>query len=146
MYRITKKFGPFAAMHFLTTVPEGHQCGREHGHNYEIEIDLAARELNERGFVVDYGDLKPFEEYANARMDHRNINAEFDFPTTAENLARHFFDWIQGTQSWPVVAVRVSETPGKTVSEYSRPLSTNVADLHVCFEVAVNHKIKFPRF
>lgn len=118
MFKIVKKFGPFAAAHHLTRVPEGHQCGRPHGHNYEIEIEIESRELNEFGFVVDYGDLKPFEDYAKARMDHRDLNREFACEPTAENLARHFFWWIRGTQDWPVVAVRVSETPGKTMSEF----------------------------
>jgi 6-pyruvoyltetrahydropterin/6-carboxytetrahydropterin synthase len=120
MYQICKKFGPYAAMHFLTSVPPEHQCARPHGHNYEIEVELASHSLDGQGFVLDYGALAPFEEYARARMDHRNLNEEFGVPTTAENLARHFYDWIAGTQSWPVVAVRVSETPGKTMSEYRR--------------------------
>ncbi len=118
MFTVIKKFGPFAAAHRLTRVPVGHQCGRIHGHNYEIEVELQSKELNRFGFVTDYGDLKVFEEYATARMDHRDLNEEFSFEVTAENLARHFFNWIKGTQVWPVVAVRVSESPGKTVSEY----------------------------
>lgn len=118
MFKIVKSFGPFAAAHHLTRVPAGHQCARDHGHNYMIEVELQSPMLNEHGFVVDYGDLKPFEEYAQARMDHRNLNREFACEPTAENLARHFFWWIRGTQDWPVVAVRVSETPGKTMSEF----------------------------
>lgn len=118
MYKITKRFGPYAAMHFLTSVPEGHQCGRPHGHNYEIEVELLALQLNPQGFVVDYGELKVFDEYARTRMDHQNINEQFDFVTTAENLAFHFYQWIASTTAWPVVAVRVTESPGRTMSEY----------------------------
>jgi 6-pyruvoyltetrahydropterin/6-carboxytetrahydropterin synthase len=121
MYRITKKFGPYAAMHFLTSVPPGHQCGEEHGHNYEIELVLSSPTLNAQGFVVDYGELRAFDQYAASRMDHKNINKQFSFPTTAENLAKHFYDWIQNTTTWPIEAVRVSETPGKTMGEYCRP-------------------------
>lgn len=105
-------------MHWLTTVPEGHQCGRQHGHNYELEVELTSHGLDERGFVVDYGDLKVFEEYARSRMDHRNINLEFGFVTTAENLAFHFYWWIATNTTWPVRAVRVTESPGRTMSEY----------------------------
>lgn len=118
MFTICKKFGPYAAMHFLTTVAGGHQCGRPHGHNYEIEVELASEFLDHRCFVVDYGELRVFDQYAHDRLDHRNINEQFDFPTTAERLAYHFFSWIKATTPWPVVAVRVSETPGKTWSEY----------------------------
>lgn len=120
MYRIRKRFGPYAAAHHLTTVPPGHQCGRPHGHNYEIEVELASNHLDLSGFVVDYGELRTFEEYARERMDHRDLNEQFDFTPTAENLARHFYDWIHTCTEWPLVAVRVSETPGKTESEYSR--------------------------
>jgi 6-pyruvoyltetrahydropterin/6-carboxytetrahydropterin synthase len=121
MYRIVKTFGPYAASHRLTGVPAGHQCGRLHGHNYVIEIELESESVDGTGFVVDYGELRAFDEYARARMDHRDLNEQFRFNPTAENLARHFFEWIAGTQVWPVAAVRVSETPGKTVSEYRRP-------------------------
>ena len=120
MYRIVKTFGPFAASHHLDGVPAGHQCGRPHGHNYVVEVEIEAEDVDETGFVVDYGELKPLNEYLTARMDHRDLNEEFDFNPTAENIARHVFEWINGTQAWPVVAVRVSETPGKTMSEYRR--------------------------
>ncbi len=131
MYTIEKKFGPYSAAHHLTTVPAGHQCGNHHGHNYEIELELASEQLNEHGFVVDYGDLKVFDEYAKGRMDHKDLNKQFDFSPTAENLAKHFYDWIAGTTSWPIVAVRVSETPGKTMSEYRRPAPVPTRHLHI---------------
>ncbi len=137
MFTILKKFGPYAAMHFLTTVPENHQCGNEHGHNYEIELELSSPTLDEKGFVVDYGELKKFDEYATGRMDHKNINKQFNFPTTAENLAKHFYDWIAGTTSWPIAAVRVSESPGKTMSEYRRPEKANVAELYITIETEI---------
>jgi 6-pyruvoyltetrahydropterin/6-carboxytetrahydropterin synthase len=117
-FTIVKKFGPFPAAHFLTGLPEGHQCGRLHGHNYEVEVELSTPDVDDVGFVVDYGELSVLGEYLTARMDHRLLNDEFECNPTAENIARHIFDWIEETQDWPVVAVRVSETPGKTMSEY----------------------------
>ena len=141
MFKIVKTFGPFAAAHHLTRVPAGHQCGRPHGHNYEIEVELQSPMLNEHGFVVDYGDLKPFEEYAKARMDHRDLNREFACEPTAENLARHFFWWIRGTQEWPVVAVRVSETPGKTMSEFRADEPAPPAQPFVFFVKLVRNEI-----
>lgn len=120
MFSITKIFGPFSAAHHLTGVAPGHQCGENHGHNYMIEVVLEGPQLNDEGFLVDYGDLKVFEEYAKSRMDHKDLNEQFSFSPTAENLALHFFEWIEGTTDWPVAVVRVSETPGKTMSEYRR--------------------------
>lgn len=62
MYRISKRFG-FSASHIIEGLPEGHQCGRLHGHNYEVELILQAETLNSVGFVVDYGDLKSFKTF-----------------------------------------------------------------------------------
>jgi 6-pyruvoyltetrahydropterin/6-carboxytetrahydropterin synthase len=131
MYTIIKKLGPFAASHQLVGMPDGHQCGRKHGHNYEVEVEISSDELNEHGFVVDYGGLNPLAEYLTSRMDHRDLNEQFSFNPTAENLARHIFEWVAGTQAWPVVAVRVSETPGKTVSEFRADLPSRIV---VCEE------------
>jgi 6-pyruvoyltetrahydropterin/6-carboxytetrahydropterin synthase len=93
-----------------------HPCARTHGHNYVVEVSLKAPTLDETGFVLDYGDLKPFKEYIDSTLDHRHLNDVLPFQPSAENLARHFFDWCKAR--WPqTAAVRVSETP-KTWSEY----------------------------
>jgi len=117
MYTIAKQFA-FSASHILTGLPEGHKCGRLHGHNYVVEVILASRELNEHDFVVDYGDLASLKAYVNKSLDHRHLNDVLPFKTTAENLARHLFDFCEF--EWPeTVAVRVSET-AKTWAEYRR--------------------------
>lgn len=116
MYTITKQFH-FSASHQLNNLPDDHQCARLHGHNYIVEIVLKSARLNEVGFIVDFGDLKPFKQMIDSEIDHRHLNDLFDFHTSAENLARYFFDWCK--ERWPQTkAVRVSETP-KTWAEYS---------------------------
>ena len=45
MYRITKEFH-FSASHQLAHLPHDHQCARMHGHNYIVEVELAAFDLN----------------------------------------------------------------------------------------------------
>lgn len=118
MYIIRKQFA-FSASHQLPTLPAEHQCARLHGHNYQIELVLAAPAVNEHGFVVDYLDLKPFKQYIDQEIDHRHLNDLFDFPTSAENLACHFYQWAK--QRWPqLMGVRVSETP-KTWAEFWGP-------------------------
>ncbi|MDC0739122.1 6-carboxytetrahydropterin synthase QueD [Cognatishimia sp. SS12] len=115
MFRIAKEFH-FSASHQLTHLPRDHQCARLHGHNYVVTVELAAAELNADGFVRDYGELRALKDYIDARFDHRHLNDVFDGISTAENMARHFFDWCAAR--WPeTVAVRVSETP-KTWAEY----------------------------
>jgi len=116
MYTITKEFH-FSASHQLFGLPEGHQCGRLHGHNYVVQIEMASKTLNANGFVRDYLGLAPLKSYIDDRFDHRHLNEVLgDDMVTAERLAKHFYDWCSAR--WPeVAAIRVSETP-KTWAEY----------------------------
>ena len=116
MFRITKEFH-FSASHQLTGLPEDHQCARLHGHNYIVEVELSASDLNEHGFVRDYQELAPFKRYIDDCFDHRHLNdVQGHDQSTAETLATHFFEWCHAR--WPEIsAVRVSETP-KTWAEY----------------------------
>ena len=115
MYEISKRF-TFSASHVLEGLPEGHQCGRLHGHNYIFEVVLASETLNEHGFVQDYGDLRFIKEYVDAVLDHRHLNDVLEFQPTAECMARHMLNWVRQHTPY-VVAFRVSETPN-TWAEY----------------------------
>ena len=115
MFRIRKEFH-FSASHRLDHLPADHQCARLHGHNYVVVVELAAAELNADGFVRDYTELKPFKAYLDECLDHRHLNDVLDVPSTAEHMARHFYEWCRAR--WPeTAAVMVSETP-KTWAEY----------------------------
>ena len=115
MYRISKEFH-FSASHQLAHLPADHQCARLHGHNYVVVVELASDQLNSDGFVRDYHELAALKHYIDDDFDHRHLNDVLTVPSTAENMARHFFDWCRAR--WPeTAAVRVSETP-KTWAEY----------------------------
>ncbi|GLO62195.1 6-carboxy-5,6,7,8-tetrahydropterin synthase [Vibrio sp. MACH09] len=116
MYRISKSF-QFCASHQLRNLPEDHPCTRLHGHNYKVVVELAAETLNESGFVRDYRQLSDLKNYIDEHLDHRHLNDVLgDDNTTAEQLAKHLFDWCYAR--WPeVCAVSVSETE-KTWAEY----------------------------
>ena len=115
MYIISKRFD-FSASHQLVTLPPEHQCARLHGHNYIVEVVLQSETLNQHSFVVDYGELSPLKTYIDTKLDHRHLNDVFEFDTSAENIAKHLYEFCK-TQ-WPeTVAVRVSETP-KTWATY----------------------------
>ena len=108
MYAIWKHFR-FSASHILTGLPEGHQCGRLHGHNYTIEVELESDSLNEVGFVRDFGELKAIKSFIDAEWDHRHLNDVIDGNPTAENMARILFN--EFTEAYPeMCAVRVQET------------------------------------
>ncbi len=116
MFRISKEFR-FSASHQLTHLPAEHQCARLHGHNYVVVVELEAETLNGDGFVRDYHELKPLKDYIDEAFDHRHLNDVMgNTPSTAEHLARHFYEWC--AERWPEAAsVRVSETPA-TWAEY----------------------------
>ncbi len=116
MYRITKQFH-FSASHQLKGLAEGHPCARLHGHNYIVEIELQAAELNSDGFVRDYHDLADLKTYIDDTLDHRHLNEVLgDDKVTAEQMAKHLYDWCK--IRWAETSViRISETP-KTWAEY----------------------------
>ena len=115
MYRISKEFH-FLASHQLAHLPADHQCARLHGHNYVVVVELASDQLNSDGFVRDYHELSFLKAYIDEVFDHRHLNDVLSVPSTAENMARHFYDWCRAR--WPeTLAVKISETP-KTWAEY----------------------------
>lgn len=116
MFRIMKEFH-FSASHQLDHLSAEHQCARLHGHNYIVVVELAGERLNADGFVRDYQDLAALKAYIDTHFDHRHLNDIIqDRPTSAENLAKHFYDWCK-SRFPETAAVKVSETP-KTWAEY----------------------------
>lgn len=113
-YRISKDFA-FSAAHHLDGLRPGHPCGRVHGHNYRVRVELSAPLLDDQGFVFDYGDLAPFGRWLDETIDHQDLNEVVDVPNpTAEHLARHFTIAVMTLCQLPRtidVSVGVSETP-----------------------------------
>jgi 6-pyruvoyltetrahydropterin/6-carboxytetrahydropterin synthase len=123
VYEISKEFA-FCASHQLHGMPEGHPCGRLHGHNYRVQAVLGSDELDEHGFVSDYGELAPLRKHIDATYDHRHLNEVLDHPQpSAERLAEHVYRWGRDHLPTPLaarlVAVGVSETPATWA--YFRP-------------------------
>lgn len=119
---IMKEFS-FSAAHHLCGLPEDHQCARVHGHNYIVRVEITGVVDEEVGFVIDYGELKPFGEFLDREFDHRDLNDVMISNPTAEHLACVLTDVLRGIlreayRSRDVgvrhpldVAVHVSETP-----------------------------------
>ena len=116
MFTISKEF-MFSASHQLKGLPEGHPCGKVHGHNYVVKVELKSKTLqSETGFVRDYGELKPISIWIDSLLDHRHLNDVMLENPTAENNAKFIYD------SWKdkfpeLSAIEVSETP-KTNARY----------------------------
>jgi 6-pyruvoyltetrahydropterin/6-carboxytetrahydropterin synthase len=118
---ITKDFH-LSYSHQLTGLPDGHPCGRVHGHNAVVRVTLTAEGLDAHGFVLDYGDLKPLSTWLDETLDHRHLNEvlPYNVNPTAENLARLVYLWIEREHpDWPVASIGWSETP-KTWAVYAR--------------------------
>lgn len=102
-------------------------CAHPHGHNGLVEIELESKELDSRGMVVDFGDVKrDVKAWIDERMDHQMILRRddplvgwleeqgepfyvMDDNPTAENIARQIFAHAEG-RGYPVAAVRLWET------------------------------------
>ncbi len=96
MYELTVISG-FAAAHNLRGY-EG-ACERLHGHNWKVEVVVAARTLDDTGLVVDFKILKRGLKEILAGLDHRLINEVEPFGTvnpSSENLARFIYMELTG--------------------------------------------------
>ena len=119
-YHISKSF-EFSAAHHLPNVPQGHPCGRNHGHNYIVTVEIGANRLNPYGFVIDYRDLDVVKNRLDELFDHYDLNDTVVNPT-AELLASYIYSMTQpivkglaaGTQ---LISVAVKET-NKTSAVY----------------------------
>jgi 6-pyruvoyltetrahydropterin/6-carboxytetrahydropterin synthase len=102
-------------------------CQHLHGHNAKVDIMLASEELDERGMVMDFGDVKrTLKAWIDQTLDHTLLLAKddplvsmldqqgekfflMDENPTAENIAKLIFSYAQA-QNFPVKSVTVWES------------------------------------
>lgn len=134
MFKVTKEFN-FEAGHML----DQHQgkCRNLHGHNYKVFVTMQSPVLNDMEMVKDFYDLntfaKPlFEEFDHAFMFNQACKDDFEkeiynvckkygrkikelpFRSTAENMAKYFFEELNNKLTDKLVKisnVTVYETP-----------------------------------
>jgi 6-pyruvoyltetrahydropterin/6-carboxytetrahydropterin synthase len=81
----------FASAHTLRDYPGA--CARMHGHNWKVEVEVSARQLDEIGMGVDFRVIKQATRDVAERLDHRYLNELEPFTQvnpTAENIAAYF--------------------------------------------------------
>jgi 6-pyruvoyltetrahydropterin/6-carboxytetrahydropterin synthase len=91
MYEVTI-IKSFSAAHLLADI--GGKCEELHGHNFKVEITLAAPNLNEYGLLIDFRLVKKWLNEILDQLDHKHINdLEYfaDINPSAENIARFIF-------------------------------------------------------
>lgn len=93
--KICKQF-KFDSAHRLPSVPDGHPCGRIHGHSYMLEVEVSGQIDNETGWLMDYDELKRVVNPWVDGMDHQFLNdIEGLKHTTAEEIAVWFWNRLQ---------------------------------------------------
>jgi 6-pyruvoyltetrahydropterin/6-carboxytetrahydropterin synthase len=125
MYRVTREIN-FCYGHRLLQY-DG-KCKYLHGHNGRAVITFEAAELDTRGMVLDFSDIKHVvSNWIDQNLDHRMILHRddparaaleqlgepiylVDSNPTAENIARLIFDYAR-SQGFPVVETLLWETP-----------------------------------
>lgn len=82
----------FASAHSLRGYPG--ECKRLHGHNWKVEVEVVATELDEVGMGIDFKVIKQAARQICGELDHQYLNdvPPFDrINPTAENLAAHLY-------------------------------------------------------
>jgi 6-pyruvoyltetrahydropterin/6-carboxytetrahydropterin synthase len=91
MYEITI-IKSFSAAHRLADI--GGKCEELHGHNFKVEVTVAAPELNPAGILIDFRDIKRWLNEILNNIDHKDLNELSFFKKTnpsSENVAEYIF-------------------------------------------------------
>ena len=80
-YKSSKRFGPITTGHRQWR-DKGH-CSYVHGYGRYVRLTFEATELDERGWVMDFGGLKDVKSWIESEWDHRTLIAA-DAPTIPE--------------------------------------------------------------
>lgn len=88
--------------HFLPNVPEGHKCGKMHGHRYDIRLEMMGEPDPKSGWIMDYADIKTALDPIIMALDHQTLN---DIPglsnPTCENIVWYLREKITATDAAP---------------------------------------------
>jgi 6-pyruvoyltetrahydropterin/6-carboxytetrahydropterin synthase len=82
----------FSAAHTLSAYPGA--CSRMHGHNWKVEVEVCATELDELGMGLDFKVIRAAATTLAAKLDHHYLNEIEPFDRlnpTAENLAAFLY-------------------------------------------------------
>jgi len=96
----------FAAAHTLNNYPGN--CSQMHGHNWKVEVEVTATELDEVGMGLDFKIIKRKTKEVIKNLDHRYLNdlAAFELINpTAENIAAFLLEQISATLNTQKVSV-----------------------------------------
>jgi len=91
MYEVTI-IKSFSAAHMLAAI--GGKCEELHGHNFRVEVTVAAPELNSSGILIDFRDVKKCLQEILDSLDHKHLNDLLFFNQinpSSENIAKYIW-------------------------------------------------------
>tara|TARA_B100000686_G_scaffold264525_1_gene278566 strand:- start:638 stop:1735 length:1098 start_codon:yes stop_codon:yes gene_type:complete len=104
---IWKRFR-FEAAHQLPNVPEGHQCGRMHGHGFEVVLH-ANQDLNKKNMGVDFDYIETLWNPMQQKLQYACLN---DIPGLENPTSELIASWI-----WDQLKPKMPELSWVTVYE-----------------------------
>ncbi|MDW6093059.1 6-carboxytetrahydropterin synthase QueD [Vibrio rhizosphaerae] len=106
---IYKEF-TFEAAHHLPYVPEGHKCGRLHGHSFLVRVSVEGEVDPQTGWVIDFAEIKAAFKPIYQRLDHYYLNEIEGLENpTSEVIARWI--WHELKPNLPLLSqIEVKET------------------------------------
>jgi len=121
MYELTIETG-FASAHQLRGYKG--KCENLHGHNWKVQISVAAERLNDIDIAIDFHDLKKIANEVISPLDHAYLNDIFPFTEknpSSENVAKWIFDSMKkkiNDDNIRISAVTVWESDTASASYY----------------------------
>ena len=104
----------FSSAHTLRDYPGA--CSRMHGHNWKVELEAVATQLDDIGMGVDFKVMKQAAREVSAELDHQYLNELEPFKEinpTAENIAAYMYREISvriNSKTIKVTALTLWET------------------------------------
>lgn len=74
------------------------KCENLHGHNWKVQVHVAAEKLNEIDIGIDFHDLKHFTQEVVGSLDHTFLNEIFPFTEknpSSESIAKWIYDTLK---------------------------------------------------
>lgn len=92
-------------------------CGRPHGHTARIVIEIEGNVKGGKHYrdnmIIDFADMKAICREILDKLDHQDLNQQFDMPTS-ENITKWIFEQL--SKKVPVAKVIFHEGQGKWCS------------------------------
>ena len=86
----------FEAAHHLPNVPEGHKCGRLHGHSFLVRLYLTGEVDPHTGWLIDFSEVKSIFNPIYDQLDHHYLNEIEGLENpTSEVLAKWIWDKVK---------------------------------------------------